>query len=667
MGTESIERYKWVLLLLIWLTAVSLRVVGNDWDLYHHYHPDERYIAWVASSIEFNSDTAGWQSLLTPHESNFNPFYWPETAQSVGVVVPLDEPRKFAYGHVPLYLGVLATRLLENLSTVLLPRLPADSFVAADLLNGRGAHEFEHITVVARFVIGLVDSLTVLLIFALGRRLYSTAVGLLAALFLALNVMHVQIAHFFTSDPILAFFVVLALYAMIAAVQETDQASRAGWRCVWLLLAAAALGLAIGSKFSAILLGLAMALATFWAGESGRLAVLRRWIGYAATLFVVFAVTNPFALLDNTCTADTQPAYGLSISSCYLQNVGEQNTMVNGGIAFPFIRQYENTTAYLYSIEMQLRWGMGWPLGLLAFGGMFYWSWTVGRAVWRKRRDLTAQQKAELLVFVWVWPFFLSTGSFFVKFMRYLLPLAPFLMLFAAWFVMQLPRKWRLGVGGITVVATAVYALAFAQIYTQSHPWVRASEWIYAEIPAGNRIVSELWDESFPTSLGVIDGEELTRRRYDLAEVNWLSRSYERDTAEKVLANLEVMAEGDVYMVASQRGYAVTTRLPEAYPQSQYFYPALFAEALGYELAYVADRPMRMAGWEITPDLFAWVGLEVPETVQAYYDHSSRWRGGRIDESFVVYDQPTVMVFVNTGRLTAAEMEANLQTYAQAR
>ena len=94
-------------LIVTLLVAAALRLTGLDWDEFQHHHPDERYIAWVATTIEFPSpgslSRADWQ----PETSTFNPFHWPPQAASEGIVVLQDEQRDFAYGHVPLYLGVL--------------------------------------------------------------------------------------------------------------------------------------------------------------------------------------------------------------------------------------------------------------------------------------------------------------------------------------------------------------------------------------------------------------------------------------------------------------------------------------------------------------------------------------------------------------------------------
>ena len=73
---ENLKR--WAFLCLILIMALALRWTGIDWDGYHHYHPDERYITWVATTIEWPADLS---EALTPTQSSLNPFYWyPEAA-----------------------------------------------------------------------------------------------------------------------------------------------------------------------------------------------------------------------------------------------------------------------------------------------------------------------------------------------------------------------------------------------------------------------------------------------------------------------------------------------------------------------------------------------------------------------------------------------------------
>ena len=64
-------RTHWGLLLLILAAGLGLRLTGLDWDAYEHYHPDERYISWVATTIEWPTD---WSTALDPTRSTFNPY-----------------------------------------------------------------------------------------------------------------------------------------------------------------------------------------------------------------------------------------------------------------------------------------------------------------------------------------------------------------------------------------------------------------------------------------------------------------------------------------------------------------------------------------------------------------------------------------------------------------
>ncbi|HRO90339.1 MAG TPA: glycosyltransferase family 39 protein, partial [Promineifilum sp.] len=430
-----------IALVVILLSAVTLRLTGLDWDGFQHHHPDERYITWVATTIEFPSigqitEAAQWR----PETSTFNPFHWPPGAGSEGIVVLQGEPRDFAYGHVPLYLGVAATRLVEWVAPPLLRLLPADWSLTADVLNGAGRIEFHHLAAVGRFLTALFDAGTVLFIFLLGRRLYGVAAGLLAAALLSVTVLHIQLAHFFTSDPYLTFFVVAAVYFMVAAHGDWAAGPAGEGRGKWyFILAAIMVGLAIGSKFTAVLLSLPLLWTAAAIGPSSR----RR---YWALLGIVvaalaFALTNPFAVLDWTCTPPSTGGgeSGLSATlsrSCYIQNILTQNAMVSGRADLGFTRQYAGTIPYVYFGEMLVRWGLGPLLGLVALAGLAVSAWDVARSLRGVAGINEALQRLlrqpVVIVLLWVLPYLLLTGGFYVKFLRYMQPIAPFLILFGA-------------------------------------------------------------------------------------------------------------------------------------------------------------------------------------------------------------------------------------------
>jgi hypothetical protein len=647
-------------LAVILLTAAALRLTGLDWDGFQHHHPDERYITWVATTIEFPSiGTTEWAAIWRPETSTINPFHWPPGASSEGIVVLQDEPRDFAYGHVPLYLGVAATRLAERIGPLLVPLLSAGWSLTSDVLNGAGRVEFHHLAAVGRALTALFDVGTVFLIFLLGRRLFGPAVGLLASALLAVTVLHIQLAHFFTSDPYMTFFVVAALYFMVAVqtVGEPNAATSERRRLLYLSLAGAASGLAVGSKSSAVLLFLPLLWTAFAIGFS------RRWLAIFLPLtaaFVAFALANPFALLDWTCA----PPEGASFlaRSCYWQNVMTQNAMVRGQIDPGFTRQYAGTLPYLYFIEMLMRWGMGPFIGVLGFAGLIWATWQVARSLrdetgWRGAlARLQAQPSVTLLL--WTLPYFILTGSFYAKFLRYMQPVVPFLVLFGAAMLWQWRSvKGRWAIAALILGAGALYAFAFVALYRQEHPWNAASRWIYENVPPGTTILSEQLDDYLPATM-TIDGATRRREEYPNVELTWLTSPDAADDEDKLAENLTRLAGAEYLTILSNRVYGVAPRLPERYPLSGQFHQLLFDGALGYELVWVGGSFPHLFDLSLKPDTFGWPHLTPPAGAADYLAERPGWSLGRADESFIVYDQPLTMIFRNTGRLTAEEMHS---------
>jgi len=661
-----VTRLQRIALIVILLSAVILRLTGLDWDGFQHHHPDERYITWVATTIELPSigqliKAGQWR----PETSTFNPFHWPPEAGSEGIIVLQGQPRDFAYGHVPLYLGVAATRLAEWLAPALLPILPAGWNLTADVLNGAGQIEYHHLAVVGRFLTALIDTGTVLFTFLLGRRLYGVATGLLAAALLSVAVLHIQLAHFFTSDPYLTFFVVAAIYFMVAAhgggvIGPTQERRRKGY----FVLAAIMVGLAVGSKFTAVLLGLPLLWTAAAVAASGKRRVLAL-LGIAL-VGLTFALTNPFAVLDWTCVPPEVHGGGNSLftilsNSCYVQNILTQNAMVSGRADLGFTRQYAGTTPYLYFGEMLIRWGLGPLLGLAALAGLVWAIWDVGRSL----RGVTGVNDAlhrllsqpAVIVLLWVLPYVILTGGFYVKFLRYMQPVVPFLIVFGAALLWRVRRpSARYALVGIVLIGTALYALAFVNLYRVEHPWNVASRWIYENVPSGTLILSEQWDDFLPVNL-VVDGEKRSRMEYPNAELTWLTFTDVADNEGRLLANLELLADAEYLTVLSNRVYGVAPRLPERYPLSGQYHQLLFDGALGYELVWAGGRAPRLFGVELWADTFSWPGLRPPDAMSEYLNQSRTVSPGRADESFIVYDQPLTMIFRNTGNLSVEEMK----------
>ncbi len=628
-------------LLLILALAAGLRFYNLRWDSGTFAHPDER------STVMFYAPTIRWpadlSTLLDPRASTLNPF-WDITEQ---------RPRSYTYGHFPLYTLVLTANALQTLAG--LPGLPPEwtQFLAA-------APSPLNLAVIGRALVALSDLFTVYLLFVLGRRLYGLWGGLLAAALSACTVLQIQLAHFFAVDPISTTFTVLALYG---ATLIADRPSRGA-----AILTGLGIGLAVASKFSALPVAFAPVMAAYFAAQRrpgtrdqgpGQLAVPGQ--RSAVTLFGLILLSLGVALLIFTLTS---PFVFLDFETFKRAVIDEQGSMVSGVADWPFTRQYRGTLAYWYFIEQQLRWGMGWPLGLLALGGTV---WVVLKALRGKAAP------GEWLILGWLVLYFGPTGLFLAKFMRYMVPVVPFLTLFGAGLVAALWRAGEMRSRGaeeieaettppplhpsispsplpprasapvlrlrkltalilalVALTGAALWALAFANgVYGQEHPWYTFARWTYANIPDGSCIAREHWDEGIPASIDLPNGNP-GAHAYRQPELPM----YEEDTQQKYETLRSTLLTCDYIALASNRLWRTIPKLPQRYPMSTRYYQALFSGQLGFEQIYTVQNSPRLGPWVID-------------------DQSA-------DESFTVYDHPKPILFKKTRQLTPAEWDAIL-------
>ncbi len=596
----------------ILLVAAALRLSGLSWDGGIGAHPDERYVVGMAERMA-----------------------WPRRLDPFGV-----DPA-YPYGHLPLYLFLLPGG--------------ADRLMAARLLTG----------LLDVGTVALTAALARTLMAAGGRDRCQSRGMLMAALFLTVMPLHVQQAHFATADVPLAFFSTGALlFAARSAVRpharraaECRPARGQARSTAECRLAGVWAGLALGCKAGAALLLIPVALAGALGGENRRERIGRA-AGTLGAALATFAVTNPFAVLE---------------FPRFLSNVTAQAALARGAVLAPYTLQYRGTLPYLYPIAQQLAWGMGPVLGLLGFGGL---AWTVVRAA---RGPISP---AEWVVLAWALPFFAFTGGLYVKFPRYLLPLTPVLAAYAARGLFPSashpgssipapvhPRPIfplsafgppgrhsaiascrttnhqpashpcpsvpirvhpRPIFGLLAVLPAALLSLALVGSYSRPHPWVAASEWIRAHLPPGAVIAVEEWDHPLP-----LDAEGYTLRVLPV---------FESEGEEKERKMASALAEADAVVIASRRGYGALARWPDRFPMTLSRYRALFSGERGFVAAGCWGRWPSLAGLSLADDPFGAADLPLPHP--ACRPAGAWLRLPRLDESFVVYDHPEVVVFV---------------------
>ena len=588
-------------LALILLIGAALRFYGLNWDQKHHLHPDERAIvAFVVPKIGM-PPLREWPEFFNPllvgeaTEERPN-FFDPQTS-------PLN-PRFFAYGSLPLYL----LRLVANLLSLLAPlsRLLTSWPSLAEALTTFGRpSDCDYLTILGRVLAALAGTANIYLTYLVGKRAYSHRVGLLAATLSTFTVFEIQVSHFFAVDIFLNLFVLLVLYFALGLAQGGGKGEAA--------LFGASLGWALATKVSAAPLGLVL-LCAF--AIRGRLGKGGGWREESCLVLLIFLCLNlafffaqPYAILD---------------WDSFWARVVAEGGMVRGIRDYPYTRQYAGTAPFLYQVSQTTLWAMGLPLGVVAWGGLLF-------ALWRGFRH---RQPSEILLLAWVVPYFLIAGSFYVKFLRYMLPLFPFLCIMGAKMLLSL-REWFTGraarsawqiIPGSVVALSLLYSLAFVSIYSRPHSRLQASEWIYRNLSPGSTLALEHWDDDLPLGTAV-SGEPRSISEYRTVTM----ALYEPDDEAKYQEIVDNLREVDYIILSSNRLYGSIPRLPQRYPITTRYYELLFDEKLGFRLKKTFTSYPGLFGLTIVDD--------------------------RADESFTVYDHPKVLIFEKERDLTDEEFD----------
>ena len=552
------------------LLGLALRLYGLNWDQGNSFHPDERQIMFHVTVLSWPHSLA---QFLDPVNSPLNPHF-------------------FAYGSFPLY-------LLAGLGNILTRFFPA-------------LGSFTNLTLVGRVVNAILDSGTILLTGWLGllladdhttERKQAWTLALLAAALVAFTPFQLQLSHFYAVDTMLLFFVTLTVLACVALVDT-------GTPIRWSLVAGLGCGLALATKFSAAPLIVPLFVAVALRGRHhGLFQALGVFFSSLTTTGLVFLIAMPYALLDWTN---------------FREQVAAQGDLARGLVDLPYVRQFAGTIPYLYEAQNIVLWGLGLMLGLAAFVG-FCW------LLWRLWKRLDSPW---LVVLSWVIPYSIIVGSFYVKFMRYMLPIYPFLTLMAAAFLVTLLYRERardrrfslaalpIGATVLVLAGTAFQGLALLNVYSQPNTRIQASLWMYSHLKPGSVLTYEQWDDPLPVPVGKNNPSAFVQATYPDAsgQVQTGLDLYGDDTLQKAQQLAHLLPNIDCITMATDRLDKSIPRLPRRYPLTIHYYQLLFSGQLGFYLA---------AHFENHPNLF---GVTLDDS--------------NADESYSVFDHPTVRIFV---------------------
>lgn len=424
-GFNRYQPEGWILLLVV-LVAFSLRVWGIGFGLPYDYHPDEHQ--YVSEAVHFLTE-----GDLNPHRFN-NPTLYK-------YVLFIEYTMSYVLGKV---IGAFQDCLDFE---ALWANDPTQFFLSGRLTTA-----------------GL-STVTIILVYMIGKRAYGRRQGLIAALLLSFTFLHARDSHYAVNDVPLAFMACMALLYCIRLMR-----SRSWWAYLGVGIAG---GLATSIKHTGVFLILPLFLAhvlSHHAGPPTSLAkIVDRRVVIALLVFAVaYVLGTPYSLLDHeTFTRDVVKMY-------------ERGVHGYKGI------QIDGASGWVYYVK-SLNWGMGYALLGLSLSGVLY-------AIYR-------HQEEDMVLVSYPLVLYLTMSRQLMFFSRFIIPAIPMLTVFAGRLLVDsvnwLPFRDRYKGAATAVLAALILAqpawstIRHDILLTREDTRTLAREWVEENVPGGARIARE--------------------------------------------------------------------------------------------------------------------------------------------------------------------------------
>ncbi len=459
-------------------------------------------------------------------------------------------PHFFNYGSLPIY-------ILKGVSQLI------------------GSTGYDNMLLTGRRLSVLFDLLTVIFIYKITTLLFRNKnISLAAAFLYCLTFFSIQNSHFFTVDIILTCLTTVLIYALLKPRSPF---------IVGIIFAAM-----LATKITAIIFLPVVVLVLFFRKRS---ILDTLYFILSSVLFFFFFM--PYAFIDNRE---------------FLSQTLQQIKMNGDPYVFPYTLQYVGTLPYWYYLKNIFLWGLGPIISILSFTGLMAVLLNCYIVI-RKKHETIRQHSNLAILLAFNLFYFIIIGHSAVKFMRYMLPIYPFLTIMAGYGLYQM-RKQRI-LTFTFLLLPFLWTLMFMKIYTQPNTRVTATDWILKNIPAEKTILVEYWDDQLPLSGG---------QNYNIIPIDLYGQP---DNQYKWSVLNDKIRRADYIIIASNRVYvplqklADCSRFKECFPKTNQYYKQLFNGKLGFKkVAEFTDEPI-------------------------INDQSA-------DESFTVYDHPKVMIFKKT-------------------
>lgn len=485
------------------------------------------------------------------------------------------DPEFFAYGGFSIYLYTAAVNII--------------SFITKE---NSWTSDWGLINITARFFSALFSTLTIIPLYFLAKKISSTKAALIAVILYTFTATSIQTSHYGVTESAITFIGVLICLFSIRIFEKTNPFN--------IIILGIISGIGIAAKTSSVSF-LLMPLFSFLFIISKKNLKLKNIVFYFLLFliicFFVFTFFSPFTFIN----------WGK-----FSESMNYESGVATGSLPVVYTLQFDQTLSYVFQIK-----NLFWQIGIAALFCVLGFIFLLYKALKTKNKKLLIFSLFTLIYFTYV-------GAWHTKFIRYMIPIVPFLIISAGIFLAEIRSRYKI-LGKLlitgTILCSAFWAFAFFSIYTKPQTRIAASEWIYNNIPSGNKLLTEQWDDGLPVSIGGFNPNQ-----YNIEQL----AMYDEDNSLKIDYLSEKLNGADYLIFNSRRLYGTLINLSGKYPITSGYYKLLFSERLGYK---------KVAEFSSYPTLF---GI-------TFNDDGS-------EETFQVYDHPKVIIFKNEDYLSQEQL-----------
>lgn len=484
------SRFHFFILVILICSSSIFRFTNLDWDNGQRIHPDEALIVNSAQSIK-------WFDNLNPKFHDYNGF--------------------------SVYLLSAASILTHQTS-------------------------IEDMTIVGRYLSASISVISVLLFYLLVIKLFPPTIALFSAAVFSFSPLLIQLAHFYTTDSILVFLLILLLWHMNAYSIKPSIKN--------LIFLSIPLGLSIATKNTGYLF-LPLPILTIMIQKNRNKYFFLVFLALLVLLSFFFA--SPYSFLD---------------FSGYLSRGKYLSDVVSGKLLFDWTIQFQQTTPLYWFF--QTLWAFGpiaviGPVGIL----LFMYSWLKTRSI---------KQLPLFLMSLWTLGFGLFLSLTYLKFIRYNAPLLLGYSIGFSYLLYTYRRSIAVRIVlYVFIIIQLLYGVMFSSIYITSHTSDQASNWIQTNAPPNSTILIEEWNSILRFNM-----RPLADNHYKLISFNF----YTPDDQTKITNLDKALMQSDYIIVESPKVRNTITKLKNRYKNTALFYANIENGTLGFtKVAEIMSYP----------------------------------------------------------------------------